>query len=67
MKKLLVVLLILALAGCASFRALTPVEKAVVTGFVVFTAGVAGFMVYTAATTTPITQEQYDAIFKGGK
>jgi hypothetical protein len=41
------------------------VEKALVTGFVLFTAGVAGFMVYTAATTEPITQAQYDAIFGG--
>jgi hypothetical protein len=43
------------------------VEKAVVTGFVVFTTGVAGFMVYTATATTPMTQEMYDAIFGGRK
>jgi hypothetical protein len=63
MRKLIVLLLVLAPAGCQSFSRLKPFEKAIVVGFVGFTASVAGLMVYTAATTPQITREQYESIF----
>ena len=66
MRKIIVVLLVLALAGCQSFGRLRPVEKAVVVGAGMFFAGIAGLMVYTAATTPPMSQEWYDKIFGEG-
>lgn len=65
MKKIIVILLILALAGCQSFKALPPFEKALVIGAGIAFAGVAGVMVY-ASTLPPITRETYDEIFGVG-
>lgn len=67
MRKLMIVLLVLALVGCQSFKALPPDGKALVIGAAVIFAGVVGGMIYIAATTPPMTREQYDSIFGGAR
>ena len=67
MKLVAILLLVLALVGCQSFKVLPPDGKAIVIGAAVIFAGAVGVMIYTIATIPPITQEQYDAIFGGAR
>ena len=63
MKLVAILLLVLALVGCQSFKALPPDGKAIVVTAGLIFAAAAGFMVYTIVAVPPITQEQYDAIW----